>query len=293
MKHQMMKEFRIEELKDRFVLGPVNYNNTNYESELRKELLDNGEYHSALEWQRLLKYSEWSLPSASFYFAMFKTLYQNRDGKYNGIIDKLTRKFFEDFWENGLITSTRIDSVPDAFEITNDYEQGGQYLVTANEDNLLESLFGANSDEEAEQIIEWASRMEPVFEFMDVRDSYYRNLYASGRTRVLTFGRELDNGLGIETINPSSRLKAHESEYLKQHFGASGISLEEYFAFLVRKYDNNLLRFNDDYPQGGDLYDCDLSAYLNLIKEHIVGIDYISYARKAHGIIKRKIIDGD
>lgn len=285
----MKTEFKIEELEDRFVFGSVNYNNTNYEAELRKELLDNGESHSALEWQRLLKYSEWSLPSASFYFAMFRALHQNMDGKYKETIDKLTQKFSDVFWDNGMITSTRIDYAPNVFEIIHDYGQEGQYLVTANEDNLLESVLGANSDEEAEQIIEWASKMEPIFEFMDVRDSYYRNLYASGRTRVLTFGRELDNGLGIETINPSSRLKAHESEYLKQHFGASGISLEEYFAFLVRKYDNNLLRFNDDYPQGGDLYDCDLSAYLNLIKEDIVGIDYISYARHAHGIIKRKL----
>lgn len=286
----LISEFKIEELEDRFVLGPINYNNLSYEAELCKKLLDNGESHSALEWQRLLKYSEWSLPSGSFYFAMFSTLYQNRDGKYKELINKLTRKFLDDFWDNGLITSTKVNYVQDAFEIIHDSESDGQYLVIANEDNLLESVLGANSDEEAEQIIEWASKMEPVFEFMDVRDSYYRNLYASGRTRVLTFGRELDNGLGIETINPSSRLTAHESEYLKEHFEVSGISLEEYFAFLVRKYDNNLLRFNNDYPYGAEVYDCDLSAFLELIKEDIVGMDYISYARHAQGIIKRKII---
>ena len=162
--------FAIDELSDRYVIGPVSYRGESHRVALSKEFLDNAEVHTQDDWVDRLQSSEWQLPSGPLMMELMTKLYEERDGQYQDTIAEIQKKLREDF--NGwMMTSTRIHyHTARLDEVVHDYRSqdeqtiardmtGSEGLVTPTSgfDDAIETLFGTRDLALLADVSQWVS----------------------------------------------------------------------------------------------------------------------------------------
>ena len=163
-------EFTVQELSDRYMIGPVLCRGELYRVALSKEFLDNGQSHRQDAWVDRLQMSEWQLPSGPLMMELMTKLYEERDGQYQDTIAEIQKKLREDF--NGwMMTSTRIHyHTARLDEVVHDYRSqdeqtiardmtGSEGLVTPTSgfDDAIETLFGTRDLALLADVSQWVS----------------------------------------------------------------------------------------------------------------------------------------
>jgi len=170
-------EFSIKELDDRYVISPISYHNGIYKVSWSRDLLDGGKAYTQENWMEFLQEnnSKWSLASGPLYHATIATLFREKDGHYQEEIENLRNMFSEDFKEDWMTTSTRIEySRCKLDKVIHDYGFSGQWELDAGivgadgyvngsfaDIDCIEAILGTRDLAEAEKAYEWVSGKKP------------------------------------------------------------------------------------------------------------------------------------
>ena len=168
------KEFSIEKLADGYRIAGIECGNNYYDKELSTELLPAQIQDVHAERARNAKPNEFRACSAPLIYAIFKTLYENRDNeKYSVTIEEARNFLQKTFQENFLITLSRVQYNPQGLDwITQDYKQrtkdekqaklfGSDGLITKPEANLqdcCQAILGTKDDvNKIDAVFKWAT----------------------------------------------------------------------------------------------------------------------------------------
>ncbi|MBI5065998.1 hypothetical protein HZA97_07205 [Candidatus Woesearchaeota archaeon] len=203
-------DFCIEELGDRYVLRNVQYNGGVYSFGVMKDLLDGGNSHTQGEWIELTKDSEVKLGSVPDWFAIMFAIYDNKEGIYSGLVERIKALLVEDFdpkkpW---MATSTRAiynsrgkDKVIHnkgykiEFEIEEDIAGNNGYVEPGLE-NAVKPLCGTDNITKIKEVMNWITG---------------KKIYLWRRTKPTTGSEEWAVVFGVSSIYGNFVIVANDS----------------------------------------------------------------------------------
>ena len=116
-------EFSVAEIDDRYLLQHVRYGDGFVNVGICKNLIDNGVNHTQEQFRDLTKSSEAKVGSSSLWASIINTLFDNKDGGYAGLVERIKGILVNDFdpkkpW---MMTSTRVKYTPSGDIVVPDY----------------------------------------------------------------------------------------------------------------------------------------------------------------------------
>ena len=217
-------DFQIENLPDRYRLHHVQYNNSVYVVDWKKELLEQGAQKTQQDWITATKKSEWKIPNLQLYHATFRTLYQQREHpmkKQNKMVEVLRQMFKTDFEpaEPYMMTSTRIKYAADGQDmVTHDVGSAaarvlnvslvvslagpiGWINASSGFEEQMDALLGSRDLAEIETVYNWISGKKPYLYRLNQQPARVEELAA-----VLRCGTSFNiNGYNLINCEGSSR----------------------------------------------------------------------------------------
>ncbi|MDD5649478.1 MAG: hypothetical protein PHF86_03545 [Candidatus Nanoarchaeia archaeon] len=150
---------------DFWTIHNINYNNQLYSTHLLKTLLDNGNSKTQEDWSIYTKNNQFGVADLPFYFALFNTLYQNKN---NPLAEPIKQFINKQMLEKWLMTLTRIeynsngsDKIIYNYNLTNQSEkqlnivEPDNFILQLNEPNTLEALVGCNNIQNINDVFKW------------------------------------------------------------------------------------------------------------------------------------------
>lgn len=149
------------------------------------------------------------LPPLPLLYAMFESLYDNRNGQYSEMVGKLHQALKDHFKYFGLMTGTSIlykmyheDRVVHKYEsqTTNEIEVNmhsndiSHWLADCDE-GKIKALLGTPDAKKATDVITWLTDKQPYIALMDVKSKKSNMLNLE---RIVVFGGRSDNGIPID-----------------------------------------------------------------------------------------------
>lgn len=195
MYEKVDSEFWIKDTNDAFIVHGVEFLKQKITVAWFKNMYVR-EVYTQEKWIRLKA----NLPGIDIYYATFRALYQNKNGPYKSLVEKMKQMFKKDFDNNFMMTSTRIRyNANGEDEIIHDYGGADESRIKLNfigendylnsnkiRSKIVTSLLASNSKDEVVEVFEWISGLKPYLWRLQQKPE-------QDTERAVVLGRDIDN----------------------------------------------------------------------------------------------------